>query len=113
MKIDLDDKETRVLLNALRMYLMHVRVENEELATIRQQRADKPQGFCCIENIPEKVVIEFYKDENYCIALRDKLKKLQMQFPAEEHIESRKYDYGKDLGREKPWWEKPYKLFGG
>ncbi len=111
MKIELDEKETRVVLNALRMYLTHVRIENEELATIKQARADKPQGFCCIEGMPEKVVLEFYKDENYCIALRDKFKKLQMQFPAEEHT-FEKYNYGKGMTREDPWWKKPYKLFG-
>lgn len=95
MNIDIDEKEARVLLTALHAYRSYLHNEAEELAALDAARAEKKYygrastyppvlGCGCIDFPEQKVKIPYYKDDEFCKQIRDKLKKHQMMFPLEE-----------------------------
>jgi hypothetical protein len=110
MNIDIDEKEARVLLNALRMYRALLQEEAEELAALEATKTKRktyppPLDHCCCIDFPEKKPeIPYYRDDKFCIQLKDKLKMHQMQFPLDEHNINRQYGYDKKIGYEGAKW---------
>jgi hypothetical protein len=106
MNIDIDEKEARVLLVALHAYRSYLHNEAEELAAIEAVRAyPPPLDHCCCIDFPEKKVeIPYYKDDKFCVQLRDKLKMHQMEFPLEGHKDYSKYDSACESPN---YWKKP------
>jgi hypothetical protein len=130
MNIDLDEKELRVLVQAMWLYNNRIKEIEQDLAQLKKEEEERAakrklaceqEGkhlsmncYCClgIEKKPEP--LPFYKDYSYCVDLRDKLKKQQMIFPAEQHKEDKEYDYvtgpilnekfGHNQQREKSKW---------
>jgi hypothetical protein len=88
MNIDIDEKEARVLLVALHAYRSYLHNEAEELATIEAARAKRKtyppplDHWCCIDVPEKKVEIPYYRDDEFCGKIRDKLRQHQMMFPA-------------------------------
>jgi len=118
MQIDIDDKEARVLLTALRMYRAQIQEEAEELAAIEAARMKRktyppPLDHCCCIDFPaKKVEIPYYRDDKFCTQLRDKLKMHQMKFPLEEHSINRQYGYDKKIGYEGAKWAETLESVG-
>lgn len=119
MNIDIDDKEARVLLNALRMYRAQIQEEAEELAEIeaaREERKHKSQPVlgcgCCIDFTEQKLKVPYYRDDKFCIQLRNKLKMHQMKFPLEEHSINMQYGYDKKIGYEGAKWAETLESVG-
>ena len=83
MQLDLNQKETQILIYALRMYEAHIRTENAELI-----KFDKT-----------KMKYRYYNDEDMCSELRGKLKQLAMQFPCEDHKDYADYSLQAYTGR--------------
>lgn len=97
MNIDIDEKEARVLLVALHAYRSYLHNEAEELAAIEAARVKRktyppPLDHCCCIDFPEKKVeTPYYRDDEFCKQIRDKIRKHQMKFPLEEHSINRQY----------------------
>lgn len=91
MQININQEEAMVLLNALRGYLCDLRQSNEKLLGEAHNR----RGGCCDDGGAHIARVRHLcnEQEEFCVDLRDKLKKHQMKFPAEEHKE------------QKPWYK--------
>lgn len=108
MKIDLDEKETSILLNSLRQFYYDMVESNKDLVIWQEAKTTKQEFCCCIDD-GRNAVADLKKscaeEEQYYRNLRDKLKKFQMIFPCEEHNPNRQYRYGKTFGHEKAKWD--------
>lgn len=90
MQINLNEKETKILVNALRGFLHNLQGANEQLLEFE---AGRPQG-CCHDGGESLAMLRRHcnEEEDFCRELRDKLKKHQMKFPLEEHKEQRQFN---------------------
>jgi len=93
MQININQREAYMLLNALRGYITEVRTSNGELVEIESSRCR--HGGCCGDGGESLARLKsmLIEQEDFLVELRDKLKKHQMKFPAEEHKE------------QKPWYK--------
>jgi hypothetical protein len=84
LQIDFDVKELAILEHALYVYNKFVEKAEANFLEIEKERIARDNCGCCVSGncVPDEP--PYYKNSAFCNALREKIKKAQMQLPLGE-----------------------------